>query len=69
MQPLHILVPSSRSLEIVGELDHMALRSCIALLLGWMGLCWNCCWIVDMVELTWRLGVDVATVVTSRQYR
>jgi hypothetical protein len=36
MQPLHVLVPSSRSLKIAGVLEHLALRSCIALFY-WMG--------------------------------
>jgi hypothetical protein len=37
MQPLHVLVPSSRSLNIDGVLEHLALWSCIALFFGWMG--------------------------------
>jgi hypothetical protein len=37
MQPLHVLVSSSRSLKIVDVLDHLALWSCIALFFGWMG--------------------------------
>jgi hypothetical protein len=37
MRPLQVLVPSSRSLKIVDMLDHLALRSCIALFFGWMG--------------------------------
>jgi hypothetical protein len=36
LQPLHNLVASSRSLKIVGVLDHLALRSYLALF-GWMG--------------------------------
>jgi hypothetical protein len=37
LQPLHVLVTSSRSLRIAGVLDHLALRSCIALFFSWMG--------------------------------
>jgi hypothetical protein len=37
LQPLHVLVASSRSLKIAGVLDHLALQSCIALFFGWMG--------------------------------
>jgi hypothetical protein len=37
LQPLHVLVPSSRSLKIAHGLDYLVLRSCIALFFGWMG--------------------------------
>jgi hypothetical protein len=37
MQPLHVLVPSSRSLKIAGVLENLVLRSCIALFFSWMG--------------------------------
>jgi hypothetical protein len=36
MQPLPILVPSNRSLKIARGLDHLVLRSFIALFFGWM---------------------------------
>jgi hypothetical protein len=36
MQPLHVLIPSSRILKITGVLEHLALQSCIALFC-WMG--------------------------------
>jgi hypothetical protein len=66
MQHLHVLVPSSRSLKIVDVFDHSALWSCIALFFGWMDPLLEL--LLDMVELTWQLGVDVATVVTSGWY-
>jgi hypothetical protein len=34
---LRVLVPSSRSQKIVGVLEHLVLRSYIALFFGWMG--------------------------------
>jgi hypothetical protein len=37
MQPLHVLVPNSSCLKIAGVLEHLALRSCITLFIGWMG--------------------------------
>jgi hypothetical protein len=37
LQPLHVLVATNRSMKIAGVLDHLALRSYIALL-GWMRL-------------------------------
>jgi hypothetical protein len=36
LQPLHVLVPSSRGLKIARGLDHLVLRSCIALFFDWM---------------------------------
>jgi hypothetical protein len=36
LQPLHVLVASSRSLKIASVRDHLVLRSCIALF-GWIG--------------------------------
>jgi hypothetical protein len=36
LQHLHVLVPSSRGLMIARGLDHLALRSCVALFC-WMG--------------------------------
>jgi hypothetical protein len=35
LQHLHILVASSRGLMIAGVLEHLALRSCIALFFSW----------------------------------
>jgi hypothetical protein len=49
-QHLHVLVPSSRSLKIADMLDHLALRSCIALFFGWMGPLLEL--LLDTVELT-----------------
>jgi hypothetical protein len=37
LQHLHVLAASSRSLKIAHGLDHLVLRSCIALFFGWMG--------------------------------
>jgi hypothetical protein len=55
-------------MKIAGVLEHLALRSCIALFFGWMGPLLEMLLVVDTVELTWQLGVEVATVVTSGQY-
>jgi hypothetical protein len=54
---MHALVTSSRSLKIIGVLDHLVLRSCIALL----------CWMWPLLELLLDNGCGRVDLVVGSQ--